>query len=115
MKKIGIKIASIVGGYKSGFYCQYRRLNQPVMLGNGELQICCMDYGLTTKVGNLIKDQSTLNTQLERWWEENSSAFTKGEQSLCKNCEYYQQIGTRQYLKYAYKKCKRAVLNLLRI
>ena len=39
------------------YHCAYRRLKQPVLLGSGYLNICCMDYGLRGIIGDLSKQK----------------------------------------------------------
>ena len=41
------------------YRCSYFRLNQPVLMGDGSLYICCMDYGLKCNIGNI--SQGNLN------------------------------------------------------
>lgn len=37
-------------------YCNAGRFNQPVLLPNGDLSLCCMDYGLTKIIGNILHE-----------------------------------------------------------
>jgi len=52
------------------------QFSQNVVLPNGDTYLCCMDYGLKHKVGNLLKQNFN---DLKR----------DTEYELCKSCEYY--------------------------
>ncbi len=71
------------------FYCSDRRLNQAVMLPDGSLNICCMDYSLSGIVGS-IKDQH-LN-DVYSYNDEFNRAFVEGSYKPCTSCEYYKSI-----------------------
>ena len=81
------KILSIpIGKY----YCSYKRLRQPVILGDGNCNICCMDYSISGIIGNL--STHSLDVIYKNWDKENLSSFASGSYSVCKNCEYYSPI-----------------------
>jgi len=65
--------------YKTGkLLCQLGkyRYPSPVMLPNGTLVICCMDYGLTTRLGNIYQtDYDTLIANVK-------------QAELCRHCVY---------------------------
>jgi molybdenum cofactor biosynthesis enzyme MoaA len=71
------------------FYCSDRRLNQAVMLPDGNLNICCMDYSLSGIIGS-IKDQN-LN-DIYSYNDEFNKAFVDGSYKPCVSCEYYKFI-----------------------
>ena len=73
----------------SKFYCSYQRLNQGVLLPNGEVTICCQDYGLEGVMGSLKTNKlSELYTKIEADVTK-SKKFISGEFYPCKNCEHY--------------------------
>ena len=44
-------------GRKTGkIICKTNSLNYNVLIPNGDVQLCCMDYGLDAKIGNLLED-----------------------------------------------------------
>ena len=44
-------------GYKAGkIICKSNSLTSNVVIPNGDIQLCCMDYGLESKLGNLLED-----------------------------------------------------------
>tara|TARA_R110000824_G_C15201806_1_gene675753 strand:- start:811 stop:1671 length:861 start_codon:yes stop_codon:yes gene_type:complete len=67
------------------------RLNHNVMLPNGDVQLCCMDYGLQHKLGNIIKDShedlftGSEFARLKRLMKEDS--LDPKDNILCRNCE----------------------------
>jgi sulfatase maturation enzyme AslB (radical SAM superfamily) len=52
------------------------QFSQNVVLPNGDVYLCCMDYGLKHKIGNLLS--SNFN-----------SLSREGSYEICKHCEYY--------------------------
>ena len=84
------------------YYCSYKRLKQPVLLGNGDLNICCMDYGLRSIIGNLT--QKNIN-EIYRHWEKNyGESFSNGTYIPCNKCEYYELVNLKILLKIFIKK-----------
>ena len=84
------------------YYCSYKRLKQPVLLGNGDLNICCMDYGLRSIIGNLT--EANIN-EIYRTWEQNyGESFSNGTYKPCNKCEYYELVNIQILLKIILKK-----------
>ena len=78
-------------------YCAYRRLDQPVLLPSGELNICCMDYSLSCKYGNLSEDTIT---NINAGWKSNYlNDFADGKLSACSRCEYYTKFSPLDIIK----------------
>ena len=76
------------------FYCAYKRLNQGVMLPNGDVSICCQDYALEGIRGNLKKETlgkiySSIESGPER------DLFLAGKFSPCLKCEHYRPINEK--------------------
>lgn len=63
-------------------FCKAKRFNQPVLLPNGDLAMCCMDYGLTNIVGNLIYEP------YESIVKRSSIYMSYNLPKLCFNCEW---------------------------
>ena len=71
------------------YYCSYGRLDQGVLLPNGDINLCCQDYSLKGIIGNLRKKNLNELYNQDIIFEKN---FHKGEYNLCKKCEYYKNI-----------------------
>jgi hypothetical protein len=68
---------------EDGFlFCKEKRFNQPVLLPNGDLSMCCMDYGLTNIVGNLLHE--SYDSIVKR----SSIYMSHNLPPLCFNCEW---------------------------
>lgn len=77
-------------GRQSPYFCSYRRLNQGVLLPNGNVQICCQDYALEFSLGNLR------DTRLDQLYDviakQHSTRFKTGNFFPCTKCEHYKPI-----------------------
>ena len=88
-----IKFRSKVKKVKSeNFYCAYRRLNQGVLLPNGEVSLCCQDYKLEYILGDL-KTQN-LDNLYKKIQDSDSERkhFTSGSFFPCSSCEHYRPL-----------------------
>lgn len=65
--------------------CAMDRWHQNVVLPDGNVYICCMDYGLTMPAGNLLDDdyRSIWNKA-----EEYKNNHNPPENSICRSCEW---------------------------
>jgi radical SAM protein with 4Fe4S-binding SPASM domain len=64
--------------------------NHQVLLPNGDVQICCMDYGLKNKLGNLgelEKWEDIFSTPEYKRIEELSNTAEFTEELICKSCD----------------------------
>ena len=78
------------------YYCSYKRLNHPVLIGSGLLNICCMDYGLKCIKGDL---SSAHIMRIEKKWRaRNLIKFCFGKLEPCKNCEHYKKLSLLDYI-----------------
>ncbi len=71
------------------YYCSYKRLNQGVLMPDGDVNICCHDYSLDFSIGNLK------NNNLKNLYKQKklvNSGFINGQSSLCGKCEYYKPL-----------------------
>jgi radical SAM protein with 4Fe4S-binding SPASM domain len=68
--------------------CSRNKIEQPVLLPDGNLYLCCMDYGLQHNIGNLLKQ----NWQQIEESENLKFAYIALENeeltSICRYCEY---------------------------
>lgn len=67
-----------------------RAMNHNVLLPNGDVIMCCMDYGMTGRFGNLFEQSydEVLNSEAA---QEIRSTLDKGE-SICRHCANARQI-----------------------
>ena len=75
---------------KKYYYCSVKRLNKSVLIPNGKLNICCMDYSLNGIVGDL--NNQKLNEIYKFKNEKFREDFIYGNLKSCKNCEYYKYV-----------------------
>ena len=70
------------------------QLNHSVLLPNGDVVLCCMDYSIKHKVGNLLEQEySEIFSSKEM--QEIHNMMSKNSQSddlLCRKCEYAREI-----------------------
>jgi len=70
------------------------KLNHNMLMPNGNIQLCCMDYGLKHTLGNLLKSDHASLFQSDVFKEiQRSMLNDPGESSddiLCRNCELAQ-------------------------
>ena len=66
--------------------CRENRHMQNVLLPNGDVYLCCMDYGLQHRLGNLLTD--TYESLFESTEHRRIVAgFADGSDTLCRKCE----------------------------
>ena len=76
------------------FYCAYRRLNQGVLLPNGEVSLCCQDYKLEYVLGNLkTQNLGNLYRNIQNSKEEREH-FLSGTFFPCTSCEHYRPLSS---------------------
>ena len=81
---------NILSSKKKYYYCSVKRLNKSVLIPDGKLNICCMDYSLNGIVGDL-NDQK-LKDIYKFKNEDFRKEFIYGDLKSCKKCEYYKYI-----------------------
>jgi hypothetical protein len=73
------------------------KLNHNILMPNGDVQLCCMDYGLKHTLGNLLnQDHSSLFSGNEFQKIAYSMMIDQGEavdEILCRNCELAVRVG----------------------
>jgi len=88
--KFPLKILACISPLLPSFYyCSYRRVDQPVLLPSGEVNICCMDYSLSCIYGNLATE--TFASLRAHWNDTYLGEFASGRLAACSNCEYYKR------------------------
>lgn len=70
--------------------------SQPVVLGNGNVNICCHDYSLSQVICNV--NNENFRASLRKWRESVLNDFSSGELSPCKKCEFYQPLTFKDLL-----------------
>lgn len=69
--------------------CGEDRWHQNVILPNGNVYACCMDYGLTMPLGNLLtEDYSIIEQRAEEMRQNNNPPAD----SICRTCEWAKPI-----------------------
>jgi len=66
-------------------YCTGQRWHYNVLLPNGDVQLCCMDYGLKHKLGNLMT-----HSYHEIYQEGERAMIADHSQMICSHCEWAQ-------------------------
>ncbi len=70
-----------------GLYkCERKKFNRPVVLPDGRLAICCMDYGLEEIHGNLL--ENSLNELLENGTKRVAEKILNKVPNLCSKCDW---------------------------
>ena len=77
-------------GYKAGkIICKSNSLTSNVVIPNGDIQLCCMDYGLESKLGNLLEDDydSLHNGSAMKYITDRMTDDTIEGDIICRRCE----------------------------
>ncbi len=89
---ISFRDESLVARTDDIYYCAYRRLNQGVLLPNGNVSLCCQDFSLEYILGNLIGETlDDLYIKIQSSKEE-SEYFVSGAFFPCTKCEHYKKV-----------------------
>lgn len=93
---------------KGWIYCRSAlwNMNHNVLLPDGRVLLCCMDYAMNHVLGNLIEmDYKDLfQTKIA---EETKKAFREEKiVSICRKCEVAEKINIRNLLKGIWRKMK---------
>ena len=75
-------------------------LKNNLLLPNGDVLLCSMDYGLEYKIGNLLESSYESLFQSETFKKIQKSLNSKSEEVLCRHCAY----AKKRNLKYDIKK-----------
>lgn len=81
---------------REGFhYCAYGRVNSGVLLPNGHVALCCMDYGLGGCRGSIHSSSISDLLNIVEDDPGRRGAFESGAYTPCSRCEFYQPLPTR--------------------
>jgi hypothetical protein len=94
------------------YICGYKKLGQPVLLPNGRLNICCMDYRLTEIIGDL--STSSFSKIMQDWMEARLGLFSSGDLQPCNKCEYYRRMTIYDLAVWALRRYRRGVVSSLK-
>ena len=84
-------------------HCKHKKLgSQPVLLGDGNLNICCHDYSIQGIICNLNNED--YNSGIKTWHNKIMPSFLAGDYYPCKNCEMYQNLNLKDLFKLNLKK-----------
>ena len=86
----GLQVRSAAGGGSGSYYCEKQKMNQPVLLPDGELSICSFDYGFRCTYGNLFSEK--LSALRSNWLDEIAEPYSQGLLNPCNECEHYRQL-----------------------
>lgn len=78
---------------ETSYYCNKRKLNQPVLLPDGDLNICSFDYGLRSTYGNLFENK--LSDIFFKYLSRIENDYLSGNLLPCTKCEHYVPIKTK--------------------
>jgi radical SAM protein with 4Fe4S-binding SPASM domain len=68
--------------------CSKNRTTKNVLLPNGDVTLCCMDYGLRHVLGNLLRDDYESLHRSTEYRRVITSFDSNNEDSLCRQCEW---------------------------
>lgn len=74
---------------EGSLYCE--RFNNNVLLPNGDVYLCCSDWGLKHKIGNLYENSYDSNEFVAAREKIMRLAITKNSDVLCRTCEWARQ------------------------
>jgi len=76
-------------------YCE-RDYKCPVLLPNGDIVLCCMDYGLKHRLGNLLK-QDIADIYNSQNFKDICNALKQDSNSMCHKCETFGKTKLKEY------------------
>jgi len=112
-KNILIKIKNSIDIKTNTYFCSFKRLNQPVVLGDGKMNICCQDYNLSCIVGDL--NNNNYDDIYKDWFSKNSLDFVGGKLKPCTSCEFYKPLTLGQILLFGLRYIFDTSKNILKI
>jgi len=81
-----IKVENQKPVYKTGpIECKLNKWHQNVVLPDGSVYLCCNDYGLTAKLGNLLQEDYI---KIYEKAEEYKEKYKFEENTICRSCEW---------------------------
>ena len=78
-----------VGRRTGKIYCKTNSLSHNVLIPNGDVQLCCMDYGLEAKIGNLLEDSydTLFDGEGMKYITDRMNDETLEGDIICRRCE----------------------------
>jgi len=76
------------------------KLDHNVLLPNGDVILCCMDYSLTHRLGNLLRQDYHSIFKTTEFYRIKKSLKTGGKGTICMSCEMAIKRWSIQYLVY---------------
>ncbi|MCX6750356.1 MAG: SPASM domain-containing protein [Candidatus Pacearchaeota archaeon] len=73
-------------------------LHDNVLLPNGDVVLCCMDYGLKHKLGNLLESSYESLFQTEYFKNMQKAMNSKEGEILCRHCSYARKSNSKTFL-----------------
>jgi len=73
-------------------------LHDNVLLPNGDVVLCCMDYGLRHKLGNLLESSYEELFQTEYFKNMQKAMNSKEGEILCRHCSYARKANSKTFL-----------------
>ena len=74
-----------------------KKLNRNSLLPNGDVFICCQDWGLEHKFGNLLKNSYEDLFKSKEFYNVQSKMNSEFGDVLCRRCEYARVINSKKY------------------
>jgi len=68
--------------------CSKNRTTQNILLPNGDIYLCCMDWKLEHKMGNLLEDSYTDIVESDAYKSIHDALSNNKSNTLCWRCEY---------------------------
>ena len=85
-------------------FCVSNQMNVHIVFPNGDVFLCCMDYGLQVKLGNLLYDSYDDLHQSKTWFDIKKSQKLSDSDIICRSCEYFIPYFSFQFFEYVAKK-----------
>lgn len=89
---------------KGPLYCGPNRLKKNVLLPNGDVTLCCVDYGKRHVIGNLLRESYGGLHVGEAFKEIVDRMNGKPGDLLCRTCEWAQELTWKQKIKQVLKR-----------
>jgi hypothetical protein len=83
-----LKFSKTLNKGRGPLTCLNNRLEGNVLLPNGDVVLCCMDYNLSTKLGNLLEQDYEDLFKSKEFLSLKHKLSIGGEGTLCKSCEW---------------------------
>lgn len=103
----GGNLENFTSNHKKGkLICIYKRLHSNVLLPNGDILLCCMDYGIKHKLGNLLKDDYRDLYKGEEYQKIITGLNSHDSNILCRECEWGLPIFSIEHITFRARRTK---------